>query len=352
MKIPVGILGATGVVGQRFLALLEDHPYFDPVWLAASDRSAGKPYGATVRWRLRTPLPERFAGLLLQDATPERCPARVVFAALDATAAAVLEPAFVAAGHVVVSNSSALRMVANVPLLVPEVNADHLALIAHQEHYSRGGFAVTNPNCSAVGLVMALAPLQRAFGLQRVAVVTMQALSGAGYPGVPSLDSLANVIPYIGQEEEKLEQESQKILGTLNGESIAPASFVVSAQCNRVPVEDGHTECVSVQLASKASLEDVRRVMREFRGRPQELRLPSAPLHPLLITDGVDRPQPRLDVEAGGTGLSRGMSVTVGRLRPCPLFDYKFVVLSHNTLRGAAGAAVLNGELLQAEGKL
>jgi len=352
MKIPVGILGATGVVGQRFLALLEDHPYFDPVWLAASDRSAGKAYGATVRWRLRTPLPARFAGLTLQDAAPGNCPARVIFAALDSTAAAVLEPAFVAAGHVVVSNSSALRMVADVPLLVPEVNADHLGLIVHQAHYGRGGYAVTNPNCSAVGLVMALAPLQRAFGLQRVAVVTMQALSGAGCPGVPSLDSLANVIPYIGQEEEKLEQESQKILGMLQGRSITPASFIVSAQCNRVPVEDGHTECVSVQLASKASLEDVRQVMASFKGRPQELHLPSAPAHPLLLTDVPDRPQPRLDVDAGGNGLSRGMSVTVGRLRPCPLFDFKFVVLSHNTLRGAAGAAVLNGELLQAEGKL
>ncbi|MGH9394613.1 MAG: aspartate-semialdehyde dehydrogenase [Terriglobales bacterium] len=346
-KIPVGVLGATGVVGQRFLTLLDHHPWFEPVWLAASERSTGKRYAEATRWRLPQPMPERFAALPVSEATPQGCAARVIFAALDAAAARQLEPAFTAAGHVVVSNSSALRMLPDVPLLVPEVNPEHLNLIARQPSFAGGGYAVTNPNCATAGLVMALAPLERAFGLESVFVVTMQAVSGGGYPGVASLDILGNVVPFIANEEEKVETEAQKILGRLTGEGITPAPFTVSAHCNRVAVVDGHLESVSVKLRARARLEVVEAALRGFRGRPQELRLPSAPAQPVLVTAAPDRPQPRFDVEAGG-----GMSAVVGRLRPCPLLDFKFTVLSHNTVRGAAGAALLNAELLQAEGRL
>jgi aspartate-semialdehyde dehydrogenase len=347
-KTPVGILGATGVVGQRLLSLLEAHPWFEPVWLAASDRSAGKAYAAAVRWQLATPLPERFARLTMSAAEPGSCPARIVFAALDAALAAELEPAFAAAGHTVVSNSSALRMQADVPLVVPECNPDHLALVERQAWFRHGGgFAVTNPNCSTVGLSLALAPLERAFGLESVFAVTLQAVSGAGYPGVASLDILGNAIPHIAGEEEKLEREAQKILGRLTPAGIEAAGFRVSAHCNRVAVVDGHLESVSVKLKRRASLAEVAEALRSFRGRPQELGLPSAPAAPVLLSDAPDRPQPRLDAGAGG-----GMAAVVGRLRPCPLLDYKFSVLSHNTLRGAAGAALLNAELLRAEGRL
>lgn len=351
-KIPVGILGATGVVGQRFLALLEHHPWFEPVWLAASQRSAGQSYAEAVRWRLASPLPARFAGLPVSDADPAACPAKVVFAALDAAAARMLEPAFARAGHAVISNSSALRMEPDVPLLVPEVNPGHLALIERQKSFQQGGgFAVTNPNCSTVGLVLALAPLERAFGLEAVSAVTLQAVSGAGYPGVASLDILGNVIPYIAQEEEKMECEAQKILGHLGPGGVTPAPFRVSAQCNRVAVVDGHTESVSVKLRRPARLEEVAEALCGFRGRPQELGLPSAPEAPVLLAAAPDRPQPRFDA-GHGAGLRHGMSAVVGRLRPCPVFDFKFTVLSHNTLRGAAGAALLNAELLRAEGRI
>lgn len=352
-KTPVGILGATGVVGQRFLSLLEQHPWFEPVWLAASDRSAGKSYGEAVRWRLEAPLPERFAKLPVSEARPETCSAKVVFAALDAAAAAELEPAFARAGKIVITNSSALRMVADVPLLVPEINPEHLELIERQASFrANGGCAVTNPNCSTVGLVMALAPLEKAFGLETVMATTMQAVSGAGYPGVASLDIVGNVIPHIAKEEEKMEEEAQKILGRITGAGIAPAGFQVSAQCNRVAVVDGHMESVAVKLRRKASPEEVLEALGSFRGRPQELDLPSAPRQPVLLARAPDRPQPRFDVNRGGEGLRQGMSVTVGRLRPCPVLDYKFTVLSHNTLRGAAGAALLNAELMRAEGRL
>ncbi|MGH9466635.1 MAG: aspartate-semialdehyde dehydrogenase [Terriglobales bacterium] len=347
-KLPVGVLGATGVVGQRLLALLEHHPWFEPVWLSASDRSRGKRYADAAPWRLATPLPERFAGLPVSAADPECCPARVVFASVDAKTAQELEPAFAASGHCVITNSSAHRMRGDVPLVVPECNPEHLELLTRQPSFAtHGGFIVTNPNCCTVGLVMALAPLQAAFGVEQVMVVTMQAVSGAGYPGVASLDVLGNVIPYIANEEEKLEAEVQKILGRVGAAGIVPAPMTVSAQCNRVAVVDGHLEAVSVKLRTRASLEEVREALASFRGRPQQLGLPSAPPQPILVTTAPDRPQPRLDVEAG-----RGMAVTVGRLRPCPLLDYKFVVLSHNTLRGAAGAALLNAELLRAEGRL
>lgn len=344
-KTPVGLLGATGVVGQRLLALLERHPWFEPVWLAASGRSRGLAYGEAVHWHLPTPLPAAAAALELQEAAPEGCPARLVFSALDSGPAAEIEPRFAAAGHLVVSNASALRMRADVPLLIPEINPDHLVLLRQQADYARRGGVVTNPNCATVGLALALAPLERAFGVERVFVATMQAVSGAGYPGVASLDVLGNLIPYIPHEEEKLESEAAKILGTIQDGALVPAAFTISAQCHRVPVLDGHTEAVSVQLRRRAPLEAVREALASFRARPQELGLPTAPERPLQLTTAADRPQPRQDVDAG-----QGMAVTIGRLRPCPLLDYKFTLLSHNTLRGAAGAALLNAELIQAEG--
>ncbi|MBZ5630802.1 MAG: aspartate-semialdehyde dehydrogenase [Acidobacteriia bacterium] len=346
-KIPVGILGATGVVGQRFIQLLEHHPWFEPAWLAASERSAGRAYGDIVRWRLRTPIPAHVARMKISPAIPEEAP-RVIFAALDADFARELEPRFAAHGCAVVTNSSALRMQEDVPLVVPEVNADHVRVI-HAQRWRRdsGGFVVTNPNCSAIGLVMALGPLHRRFGLEKVMVVTMQAVSGAGYPGVASLDILGNVIPYIAQEEEKMEAETRKLLGRADVSRIHSAEFAMSAQCNRVAVEDGHTESVSVKLEKPAQAEEMIETWRSFRGVPQELRLPNAPEQPVIYDTAPDHPQPRFDVDRGA-----GMSATVGRLRPCGVLDWKFTVLSHNTIRGAAGAALLNAELLKAQGYL
>jgi len=344
-KLPVGILGATGIVGQRFIQLLEHHPWFEVTWLAASDRSEGKPYAQAARWRLKTAIPGRIAQMIVSPATPEGAP-KIIFAALDSAIAKEMEPAFAAAGCAVVSNSSALRMQSDVPLVIPEVNADHIPLIEVQGWRRKsGGFAVTNPNCSAIGLVLALAPLHQKFGLETVMAVTMQAVSGAGYPGVASLDILGNVIPYISNEEEKMEEETQKLLGKLNGNSIVPAPFAMSAQCNRVAVEDGHTESVSIRLKTKAQPEEIIAAWNEFRAEPQSLRLPSAPEQPVIYLHGVDRPQPRLDVDSGG-----GMTTSVGRLRKCNVLDWKFTLLSHNTIRGAAGAALLNAELLKAKG--
>lgn len=346
-KIPVGILGATGVVGQRFIQLLENHPWFETAWLAASERSAGQPYQAAARWRLKTAIPAKIAGMKIAPASTEGAP-KLVFSALDTAIATDLEPKFAAAGHAVVSNASAFRMQADVPLVIPEVNADHLRLLETQSwRRQSSGFVVTNPNCSATGLVMALAPLHQRFGVEKVFVVTMQAISGAGYPGVASLDILGNVIPYIAKEEEKMESESCKMLGKLNGTGIQPAAIQLSAHCNRVPVEDGHTESVSVKLKKAATQEEILRAFSEFRGVPQEMRLPNAPPNPIIVLDSPDRPQPTLDVN-----LSAGMAVSIGRLRPCPLLDWKFTVLSHNTIRGAAGAALLNAELLKAQGYL
>ncbi|HTR68205.1 MAG TPA: aspartate-semialdehyde dehydrogenase [Terriglobales bacterium] len=346
-KIPVGILGATGIVGQRFVQMLEHHPWFEVAWLAASDRSEGKPYGEAARWKLRTPIPAAVAKMEVSPARPDGAP-KVIFAALDATIAADLEPQFADAGCAVVSNSSALRMHKDVPLVIPEVNPDHIKLLECQSWRRKsGGFVVTNPNCSAIGLVMALAPLDHAFGLETVMAVTMQAVSGAGYPGVASMDILGNVIPHIPKEEEKMEEETRKLLGRLNGSSIVPGSFAMSAQCNRVAVEDGHTESVSVKLKKKAAPEEIIAAWNEFRSVPQEKNLPSAPKQPVQYLDPVDRPQPRLDVDSGS-----GMTASVGRLRPCGVLDWKFTVLSHNTIRGAAGAAILNAELLKAQGHL
>jgi aspartate-semialdehyde dehydrogenase len=345
-KMPVGIVGATGAVGQRFIQLLEAHPWFEVQWLSASDRSAGKTYAEAAKWTLSTPLPPRIAHMQVMPSVPDGAAPRLIFAALDATAAREIEPAFAAAGHSVVSNSSAFRMAQDVPLVIPEVNSDHTQLIKSQKWFAdTGGFMVTNPNCSAIGLVLALAPLHRKFGVEKVFVATMQAVSGAGYPGVPSLDILGNVIPYIAGEEPKMEAETRKLLGSLDGTGVAPADLVVSAHCNRVAVEDGHTESVSVKLARPAQAEEIVAAWNEFRCLPQKLNLPTAPEQPVIYDPAPDRPQPKLDRDRG-----RGMSAVVGRLRPCNLFDWKFTVLSHNTIRGAAGAAILNGELLRAQG--
>jgi aspartate-semialdehyde dehydrogenase len=346
-KIPVGILGATGIVGQRFIQMLQHHPWFEVAWLAASDRSEGREYADAARWRLKTTIPSHVAKMRISPAKTEGAPA-IIFAALDASIAAELEPNFAEAGCAVISNSSALRMAKDVPLVIPEVNPDHIKLIECQSwRRKNGGFVVTNPNCSAIGLVLALAPLHRRFQIETIMAVTMQAVSGAGYPGVASLDILGNVIPYIPKEEEKMEEETRKLLGRLNGASIVPAAFKMSAQCNRVAVEDGHTESVSVKFKKKAEAAEILAAWAEFRSVPQERNLPSAPEVPVRYLDSSDRPQPRLDVDSG-----HGMTTSVGRLRPCGVLDWKFTVLSHNTIRGAAGAALLNAELLKVQGYL
>ena len=346
-KIPVGILGATGVVGQRFLQMLEHHPWFEVAWLAASDRSEGKVYAEAARWRLKTPIPARVAKMQVSPAAPDGAP-KVIFAALDSSIAAELEPRFADSGCAVVSNSSALRMEQDVPLVIPEVNGGHIKLIDVQAWRKKsGGYVVTNPNCSAIGLVLALAPLHQKFGLDTVMAVTMQAISGAGYPGVASLDILGNVIPFIKNEEEKMEEETRKLLGQLNGSKVILGGFAMSAQCNRVAVEDGHTESVSIRLKKKAKFEEIIAAWNAYRSEPQELKLPSAPERPVVYLEASDRPQPRFDIDMGA-----GMTTAVGRLRPCGVLDWKFTVLSHNTIRGAAGAAVLNAELLKAKGYL
>ncbi|MHB1701760.1 MAG: aspartate-semialdehyde dehydrogenase [Acidobacteriaceae bacterium] len=345
----VGILGATGMVGQRFIQLLNNHPWFEITWLAASDRSAGKTYAEACKWKLDTPLPPRIAAMTVSPNTPEGADdlPNVIFAALDADIARELEPKFAAAGCAVISNSSAFRMAADVPLVVPEVNADHLSLIEQQSWRKQsGGYIVTNPNCCAIGLVLALKPLEERFGIESLFVTTMQAVSGAGYPGVASLDILGNVVPYIKSEEEKLQEEVGKLLGRVSPKGVEMLDARLSAHCNRVPVEDGHTECVSIKFKQRATREDVLAAWSEFLPL-KSAHLPSAPLQPVEFDPSVDRPQPRLDRMRGN-----GMASTVGRLRECPLLDWKFVVLSHNTIRGAAGAAILNAEVLAMMRKL
>ena len=354
----VGILGATGAVGQRFIQLLADHPWFNITWLAASDRSAGKTYAEACGWRLDTPLPRRIAEMVLQPNTPEGATnlPRIIFSSVDAPIARELEPKFAAAGCAVISNSSAFRMGADVPLVVPEVNEAHLDVIeAQATRKTSGGYLVTNPNCCAIGLVLPLAPLHQRFGIEKLFVSTMQAVSGAGYPGVASLDILGNVIPFIKNEEEKLQEEVAKLLGGLrvegeNARGFQLADLTVSAMCNRVPVLEGHTECVSVKLRKPATREEILDAWKSFQplsGKGHEgLHLPSAPLHPVVYMEGEARPQPKLDLNRG-----HGMTTTVGRLRPCSIFDWKFTLLSHNTVRGAAGAAILNAEILAVLGK-
>ena len=345
-SIDVGILGATGMVGQQFIRLLAGHSWFRPVWLGASERSEGRRYSEATTWRLPDALPDSVAGRTVEACTPGRAP-QLIFSALDAAAAETIEPAFAAAGHIVVSNARSFRMQDDVPLLIPEINPDHLTLIQAQRR-ARGwrGAIVTNPNCSTVVLAMALAPL-RPFGIRSVLTTTLQAVSGAGYPGVPSYDIVGNIIPGIGGEEEKIESEPNKILGTLTDGRVVPHPAVVSAHTTRVAVVDGHTITVSVAFDREVDPKEVAAAMREWTGRPQELRLPSAPAAPIEVFDEGFRPQPRLDRDRGN-----GMTVTVGRVRRCPLLGTKFVALGHNTVRGAAGAAVLNAELMLADGWL
>jgi aspartate-semialdehyde dehydrogenase len=347
-KLRAGVLGATGMVGQRLVSLLADHPWFELTEVAASERSSGKTYAEAVRWHLDAPIPAGARDLVVRSLNPSlECD--FVFSALDSSVAGEAEEAFARAGYPVVSNSRNHRMDPDVPLLIPEVNAAHLDAIPLQQK-NRGyetGFIVTNPNCSTAGLVLVLKPLAEAFGLEKIFVVTLQAISGAGYPGVASVDIQGNVVPFISGEEEKMESEPQKLLGKWNGERFVDAGLGISAHCNRVPVIDGHLECVSVSLKKIASLNEVREALREFEVSAELAALPSAVRNPIVVLDGQDRPQPRRDVNAGN-----GMAAVVGRVRECPLLDVKLTLLSHNLVRGAAGAALLNAELLAARGFL
>jgi aspartate-semialdehyde dehydrogenase len=341
-KIPVGVLGATGSVGQRFIQLLAQHPNFQIVEVLASDKSAGKLYKDAVNWILSSPIPDNVANLTVGQCIPSN-KIRFVFSGLDSSVAGEVESTFANAGYAVVTNAKNHRMDEDVPLLIPEVNPDHLDLVKFQSY--NGGMIVANPNCSTIGLTMALKPLDDAFGLDKINVVTMQAISGAGYPGVSSLSIIDNIVPYIGGEEDKVETEPQKILGKLENNTIKDKQFTISAQCNRVSVIDGHLESVQIKLKNKASKADIIKSWREFRGEPQHLNLPSAPNQPIYYFDDPRYPQPRLHRD-----LENGMAVSIGRLNDCPIFDFKFVVLSHNTMRGAAGGALLCGELLIIKG--
>jgi len=341
-RLKAAILGATGAVGQRFVEHLADHPWFEVVRLSASERSAGKTYREACGWRLPSLLPEALAGQQVHGMDPVEG-IDLAFSALSADVAPEVELAWARAGVPVFSNARSYRLEPDVPLVIPEINPDHLNLIPRQKA-SRGlpdsGFIVTNANCSTTVLAMALAPLERAFGLRKVSVVTLQAISGAGYPGLPSMDILGNVIPFIAGEEEKMEAETRKILGRLLDGAVSPAELVVSAQVNRVPVFDGHSESVSFETIRPARLAEIREVLTSFRGEPQERELPTAPCHPLLLLDGPDRPQPMLDLYR-----EKAMATLIGRLRPCPVLGFKMCLLGHNTIRGAAGGSILNAEL-------
>ena len=344
-RVPVAILGATGAVGQTFIRCLRNHPWFEVTELAASERSAGKRYADATRW-LEGELPGELADRKVLPCDPREISAPIVFSALDAAAAGDLEPAFARSGALVLSNAKSFRMEPDVPLVIPEVNASHLALLEEQRR-ARGwsGGIVTNANCAATVATVALAPLHEAFGVRQVFAVTMQAVSGAGYPGVPSLDILGNVIPYIGEEEPKIEREIPKMLGCVQAGALVPAPVRVSAHANRVPVEHGHTVCMSIKLDKPATPEDAVRVLGEWRGDAAVRGLPSAPERALVVTDALDRPQARRDVGSGA-----GMTVVVGRVRTDPQLDLRLVALGHNTIRGAAGGSVLNAELLVATG--
>jgi aspartate-semialdehyde dehydrogenase len=347
-KFKVGILGATGMVGQRFIQLLEDHPQFEITALAASDRSQGKSFEEACTWRLAGEMPAFVKSMKVEAPQPPlHCD--LIFSSLPGDIARESEGAFAHAGFPVISNSSAFRMDGDVPLLIPEVNHQHIALLEVQRKNYAGqkGYVVTNPNCSTIMLALALAPLQAKFGVSSVVATTMQALSGAGYPGVASLAISDNVLPFIEGEEEKIEQETLKILGRLHDDTIDKAAMNVSAQCNRVNVSDGHMAAVRVKLVKAATIDEVREALASFTALPQERHLHSAPERPIIMREELDRPQPRLDRDAG-----KGMSVTIGRLQTDNVLDYRFVALSHNTIRGAAGAAILNAELLIATGNL
>ena len=339
-KIPVAVLGGTGTVGQRFVQLLEGHPWFEIVEILASDQSAGRSYAEAVgsRWKLTTRIPADVAKLRVR-APGDKLQGRVLFSALDASVAGELEHEYASRGHLVSSNARNHRMDPGVPLAIPEVNRDHLKLLDLQP-YKNGGGLVTNPNCSTIVIAIALAPLHRAFGVDAAIVTTFQATSGAGYPGVPSLDILGNVVPFISGEEEKIESETQKILGRIGPKGIAHAEFPVSALCHRVAVLDGHQMAISLRFKTRVSK---KRILDAWDGfRPlRKLNLPSAPDQPIEARPENDRPQPRLDADRAG-----GMGITVGRLRPCPVLEWKFEAVGHNTIRGAAGAAILNAEIL------
>lgn len=340
-KIAVGVLGATGSVGQKFIQLLENHPWFEVTEVAASHRSAGKSYAEATNWFLPGQIPANVAGLTVKTIESSH-KSKILFSGLDASVAGDAEEQFAKAGYIVVSNSKNHRFDADVPLLIPEVNADHLRLLDSQKHT---GKIVTNPNCSTIGLVTALKPLLDSFGLEQLNVVTMQAISGAGIPGLPSVTIMENVIPHIGGEEEKMETEPLKILGNFNNGHIENLNLTISAQCNRVPVIDGHTESVQVKFKNKATRDEIIEVWRNFSGEPQKLKLPFAPAKAIQYFDQPGYPQPRLHRD-----LDKGMAVSVGGLRACNLFDFKFTVLSHNTVRGAAGGAILCAELMKAKG--
>lgn len=346
-RIPVAVLGATGNVGQRFIQLLESHPWFRVAELVASERSAGKKFSDATVWRLGNDMPEGVRDLVVQDYSAD-LQSTLAFSGLPSEVAGEIETRLAANGLAVVSNTATHRMEPDVPLIIPEVNPEHLAAIMTQQA-NRGwkGFITTNSNCSVMHLVLTLKPLQDAFGLNKVMVTTMQAVSGAGYPGVPSLDMIDNVVPYIGSEEEKMETEAMKMLGGFDAGGFSTADFVLSAHCNRVPVRDGHTECVSLELGSQPSPAEVIEAFEAFRALPQELELPSAPKRPVVVRYEDNRPQPQLDRDT-----ERGMASVVGRVRPCPVLGTKYVLLGHNTIRGAAGAGILNAELLKAQGYL
>ena len=346
-RVPVAVLGATGAVGQAFIRLLASHPWFDLVEVAASERSAGRTYGEAAHWIGAEDIPERVRAMRVLPCDPAAVTAPLVFSALDAAVALDVESAFARAGRLVLSNASSYRMESDVPLVTPDVNAEHLRMLDNQRRVRgwKGGI-VTNANCSSIVAVSALAPLHRAFGVSRVFIATMQAVSGAGYPGVPSLDILGNVIPFIRNEEEKIESEILKMLGRLDGNRVSPAEIRISAHANRVPVLNGHTVCMSLDFARVVTPEQAIDVLREWGGDPACRGLPTAPVRALVVTDAADRPQPRRDVDRGN-----GMTVTVGRVRRDPLFSIKLVVLGHNIVLGAAGASVLNAELLVANGQ-
>ena len=343
-SIDVGVLGATGTVGQELITLLDGHPWFNLTWLAASQRSEGRRYADATQWRLPASRPEHISEMIVNACAPPGAP-KLIFSGLDASVAGDVEATFAEAGYTVISNAKNHRMDADVPLLVPEINRNHLELLTNQST-QRGwsGRIVTNPNCSTIILTMALAPLL-SFGLRAVNVTTLQAISGAGYPGVASLDIVGNVIPFINGEEEKMEAETKKVFGSLKDGAVRPHDVAISAHTTRVPVINGHTLMISVGLNRQAKIDELLRAFRDFSGPPKVATLPNAPKNPVIYLEQCDRPQPKLDVE-----LNHGMTVTVGRLRPCPLLDFKFVALGHNTIRGAAGAAVLNAELMCADG--
>lgn len=343
-KIKVAVLGATGSVGQKFIQLLTEHPWFELHELAASERSAGQKYGDAVNWIMSEPLDSKIAEKTIYECKP-KLSSKLVFSALDSSVAGYIEEDFANAGYTVISNAKNHRQDIDVPLVIPEVNPDHLDLIKSQKF--DGGSIVTNPNCSTIGMVLALKPLYDAFGIEALNVVTLQAISGGGYPGIASLDILDNITPYIKGEEDKLENEPQKLLGAFKKERIEYSKIKISAQCNRVPVIDGHTENIQIKFKDKPKTEDIIELWKSFKGEPQKLDLPSAPKQPIHYFENPFYPQPKTH-----RNLENGMAASVGRLRECPNFGYKFVTLSHNTVRGAAGGTILIAELMKAKGLL